>query len=252
MVLFDNAFSPYAFKVRATLYEKAIPHTKHEMRKAADRAALLAVNPRGEVPALQHGDDVVYDSSVICDYLDAVYPETPLLPPTPGGQARCRLLERLADGPLDGAVIVLAIVRLFNPGLEKSHPEVAERATDEIRRFHGALEAELGSQAFLCGDFSRADIAVSPHVAGAVVLGVAPEGRLAAWSERVSARPSIARASAEFMEAFQASNEEEDPFFSRDHLHVRDHRLEWCFRLGLGPWLVQELEAGRLAFSPPV
>ncbi len=43
LVLFDNAFSPYAFKVRTTLYEKGIPHEKREMRYASDRQALLAV-----------------------------------------------------------------------------------------------------------------------------------------------------------------------------------------------------------------
>ena len=83
------------------------------------------------------------------------------------------------------------------------------------------------------------------------MLGVPPTGaRLAAWHERMGARPSVQRAQAEFMQAFEASRSEPDPFFSRDHLHVRDHRLEWAFRLGLGPWLVSQLEAGKLAFSP--
>ncbi len=66
LVLYDNAFSPYAFKVRATLYEKGIDHEKHEIRHASDREKLLAVNPRGEVPAITHGTALVYDSAVIC------------------------------------------------------------------------------------------------------------------------------------------------------------------------------------------
>src|SRR5678815_5298933 len=50
--LYDNPFSPYAFKVRAVLYEKGIAHEKCEIRTHADREVLLRVNPRGEVPAL--------------------------------------------------------------------------------------------------------------------------------------------------------------------------------------------------------
>lgn len=250
LVLFDNAFSPYAFKVRATLYEKGIEHEKREMLTAADREALLAVNPRGEVPAISHGDALVSDSSVICEYLETVFPNPPLLPASPAGQARCRLLERLADGPIDGAVITLAVVKMFNPRLQETHPQVVSEATDQVRRLHAHLENELHDD-YLCGDYSRADLALVPHMAGAAVLGVTPETpRLAKWLERVSERPAVRRATEEFMAAFRESQQAADPFFAREHLHMRDHRLEWCFRLGLAPWLADEMEAGRLAFSP--
>ena len=251
LVLYDNAFSPYAFKVRATLYEKGIDHEKHEIRHASDREKLLAVNPRGEVPAITHGTALVYDSAVICEYLEAVVPEPPLAPSTPEGQARCRLIERMADGPLDGAVIALAVVKLFRPELQTSHPDVAPAASSQIRALQRHLDDELAGREYLCGAFSRADIALFPHIAGAAFLGVPPEGaHLPGWLERVSARPSVRRAHDEFLAAMQAAGQDPDPFFRREDLHVRDHRLEWCFRLGLGPWLAGELEANRLLFSP--
>ncbi len=250
LILFDNAFSPYAFKVRATLYEKEIEHEKREMRRAADRARLLAINPRGEVPAIVHGDALVYDSSVICEYLETVFPKHPLLPRSPSGQARCRLLERLADGPMDGAVIALAIVKMFRPKLQDEYPEVVAKAQRQIAALYGYLDSQLPEAGYLCGEFSRAEIALAPQLAGAAVLGSPPEGvRLSRWFERVSLRPSVQRATAELMEGFRASQEDEDPFFHREHLHVRDHRIEWCLRLGLGPWLNAENEAGRLLFS---
>jgi len=238
-ILFDNPFSPYAFKVRAFLYEKGIAHENHELNTSADREALLAINPRGEVPAIQHGDAVLYDSSVICDYLESTFPEPPLIPSTAFGQGRCRLYERLIDGPLDGVVITLAVAKMFCPKLESSHPEVVERAF-----------AKLEGKEYLCGEYSRADIALVPQVAGAAVLGRPPDGRLATWFEKVSGRPAIERATSEFMEGFRKSQEDADPFFSREHLHIRDHRLEWCFRLGLDGWLAEEMQAGRLVFSP--
>src|SRR5678815_3624988 len=70
MRLYDNAFSPYAFKVRACLYEKGIAFEHHDLRASADHADLRRVNPRGEVPALEDGATVLYDSKVICEYLE--------------------------------------------------------------------------------------------------------------------------------------------------------------------------------------
>ena len=251
LVLYDNAFSPYAFKVRATLYEKEIPHRKHEMRVAADSEALLKVNPRGEVPAISQGDALIYDSSVICEYLESVHPEPALFPSSPEEQARCRLLERMADGPLDGCVIGMALPRLFAPQLQKSHPQVLAAALEQLGHLYEYLGNELGDQEFFCGAFSRADIALVSHINGASVMGAPPTGeRLAAWHQRISQRPAIQRAQEEFTRAFRESLELDDPFFGQAGLHVRDHRLEWGIRFGLGQWFVDELEAKRVHFSP--
>lgn len=252
LVLYDNAFSPYAFKVRATLYEKGIPHRKHELRVAADREALLKVNPRGEVPAIAHGDALVSDSSVICEYLETVFPEPPLLPSDPAQQARCRLLERLGDGPFDGCVIGMALPRLFAPDLQKTHPQVFAAALEQLRRLYQHLENELGDQEFFCGDaISRADIALVAHFSGALAMGAPPESEgLSAWHTRMIARPPIQRAQNEFTQAFRESLELDDPFFGQGGLHVRDHRLEWGVRFGLGQWFVDELAAERVHFSP--
>ncbi len=251
LVLFDNAFSPYAFKVRATLYEKGIAHEKREMRYASDREALLVVNSRSEIPAIQHDDTVVTDSSLICDYLERHFPEPPLLPEDAAGQAHCRQLERLADGPLDGAIIALAIVKMVKPSLQESHPDVAPRAVKQIAALNQYLEEQLGDAEFFCGAISRADLSLVIHMSGCTMLGCPPAGaRLRSWFERMSARPAVQRAGAEFLQAMTNSGNDSDPFFDSAHLHMRDHRLEWCFRLGLGGWLAEELSAGRLAFSP--
>ncbi len=61
MELYDNPLSPYAQKVRLSLYEKGLEFEKHEIYREGDGQALLAVSPRGEVPALRDGDTVVYD-----------------------------------------------------------------------------------------------------------------------------------------------------------------------------------------------
>src|SRR4030095_12985838 len=104
MKLWDNAASPYAFKVRATLYEKGIEFEKAELRYHSQRAELLRFNPRGEVPALVDGPTVFSASRVTCDSLGASPPAPPLLPADAATRARCRAIEAIADTQLDACV----------------------------------------------------------------------------------------------------------------------------------------------------
>ena len=75
-------------------------------------------------------------------------------------------------------------------------------------------------------------------------------GRYLAWLERMSERPSIRQALREMAQAYQEFQTDPDPFFSRGRVHWRNDRLEAAVRLGLGPWLLEELETGRAVFSP--
>ncbi len=78
-VLYDDVFSPYARKVRLALYEKGLPFERvRALHGDCNRTDFLDVNPRGEVPALVDDGFVVFDSTVICEYLDERYPELPL------------------------------------------------------------------------------------------------------------------------------------------------------------------------------
>jgi glutathione S-transferase len=88
MKLYDNAGSPYAFKVRGVLYEKGLAVEHHEIRTERQREELLRVSPRGAVPALVDGDTVVYDSTIICEYLEERHSTPPRsLPMRPGARA---------------------------------------------------------------------------------------------------------------------------------------------------------------------
>jgi len=253
MKLYDNAFSPYAFKVRAVLYEKNLPVEHHEIRSEAQRAELLEVSPRGEVPALVDGETVVYDSTIICEYLEERHPTPPLLPADAPGRARARAIERIADTQVDPLVIVLGVAKLMRPEVGKEHPDAVIQAASALARQWHALDAMLGDREWFVGPFSRADVAVAAHMAGTVFLGDGPTAAtpaLAAWMERALARPSIARAASEALAAYSESLANPDPFFTTKRLHWRDCRLEWAIRCGLGPWLLAEMAGGRAFFSP--
>lgn len=98
--------SPYSRKARVTVLEKELADRVEEIvvSPLEDPAALLEANPLGKVPALRLDDGrCLYDSWVICEYLDSLAPTPRLIP---HGAARFDVLRRaaLADGVLDAAV----------------------------------------------------------------------------------------------------------------------------------------------------
>jgi glutathione S-transferase len=198
MKLYDNAASPYAFKVRGVLYEKGLAVEHHEIRSEPQRVELLRVSPRGEVPALVDGETVVYDSTIICEYLEDTHPEPPTMPADAAGRARVRAVERIADTQLDPAVMVLALLKLFRPEVDKDHPGALAVADRALAQHWANLDRQLGDREWLVGSFSRADIAVAAHVAAATFMGHGPteawpRGRSAPPAARPSSAPSPTR-----------------------------------------------------------
>ena len=203
------------------------------------------------MPALVDGDAVLVDSKVIAEYLEETRPSPALLPADPAARARCRRLELLPDTEIDAAVIALSMFRFFRPGLADTHPDAARAAEAGVRGHFIALDRQLGDAPYLCGAFSRADIALAPHVGACAFLGLAPGAetpRLAAWHARMSERPSVQQT---IEEAIASVGQRHDqPFFDTNRLHWRSDRIEQLLRIGLGRWLLDELAAGR-AFLPP-
>src|SRR3990170_6456544 len=116
--LYDFALSPRVRKVRIVLAEKGLRYErvpvdlfKGEQRKPE----FLALNPNGKVPTLQDDGTVVYESTVIMEYLNDKYPDPPLLPADPGARARARILMHYADNPYEGAAGALARELLIKP-----------------------------------------------------------------------------------------------------------------------------------------
>jgi glutathione S-transferase len=83
MTLYHSPTSPYVRKVRVVAIEKGLGD-RIELIDASPGPPLTAVfgvNPLGKVPALVTDDGIVlYDSPVICEYLDSLVPAAPLIP----------------------------------------------------------------------------------------------------------------------------------------------------------------------------
>jgi len=85
--------SSASFRVRIALNLKGVAYDDafHHLRRGEQRApAFLALNPQGLLPALETAEGVLTQSLAICEYLDAIVPEPPLLPADPFAAARVR------------------------------------------------------------------------------------------------------------------------------------------------------------------
>jgi RNA polymerase-associated protein len=123
---------------------------------------LIDLNPYNSVPTLVDRDLVLYDTSVICEYLDERYPHPPLMPVDPLSRARLRL----------------AIVRVENDWLTlvdeieaggKSADAARKSLRDDLVKNAGAFKA---SRFFLSPEISLADCALAPLVWRLDALGV--------------------------------------------------------------------------------
>jgi glutathione S-transferase len=251
LTLFDDVFSPYARKVRIALYEKGVPFERvRALHGDCNRTDFVDVNPRAEVPALVDGDFSLFDSTVICEYLEDRYADPPLYPTDARLRAKCRLVEDLADTQLDAAMYAVTLVEF---GRRESHPAMHDAAGRDMSRLYDEFERLLGRADFFCGSYSIADIAVAPHVIAASFLGFGldPERHrhLLGWLGRVQERPAVVRDNADVFETITRLQGEGRSAFDPYHVQWRSDRLEWVIKNGFAAWFNEEMKAGH-AFFP--
>src|SRR5437868_11475770 len=143
MQLFYSPNSPYARKARIIIRElDLVSHVEEVSVSLPADAKLRAVNPLGKIPALLLDDgSVIYDSPVICEYLDELgggkfIPRRSLLREAEG-RWRALTLQALGDGLADAAVRRTQELRLAP---EKRSAEVIERQTKSIEASFGVAE----------------------------------------------------------------------------------------------------------------
>jgi glutathione S-transferase len=194
--LYDYPDCPFCQKVRVVLAEKDLEYEKIfvDLRKQEQKLPdFLRLNPYGKVPVLVDEDEVVYDSTIINEYLEEEYPLPRLLPEDSQGRARARMLEDYCDNSFIPPTTML-LTQLRKTDAERDMQRV-EQARDELRRALYFLRDRLGTQDFLVGrEFTLADAAFAPRLMVLGRLGIELEPALApvqTWIDRVRARPSV-------------------------------------------------------------
>jgi len=152
----------HCHRVRLVLAAKGVTYDLVPVDLDDPPEDLLDLNPYNSVPTLVDRDLVLYDTSVICEYLDERYPHPPLMPVDPLSRARLRL----------------AIVRIENDWLTlvdqidaggKSADAARKTLRDELIKNASAFKA---SKFFLSPEMSLADCALAPLIWRLGALGV--------------------------------------------------------------------------------
>jgi len=230
--LYNAPHSTCSQKVRICLAEKGLAFEDIRLDIGKGREHLkpeyLKLNPNGVVPTLVDGDDVIVDSSVICEYLDEKYPAVRLTPEDPAGRARMRAWMRYLEEVPTAAVRVPSFNMAFLPRFEHLSPaqfdaeeagprpvrkhfyrrmgqngfkkEDVEASLDQIAATCARMNGALDKGPWLLGRFySLADIIVAPLIDRMADLGfsaiwVDKSPRVADWYARMTARPAFQKA----------------------------------------------------------
>ncbi len=232
-LLYHGMASTCSKKVRLALYEKSIPFESHllDLQKFEQHAPdYLALNPNGVVPTLVDGGKPVTESSIIIEYIEDAYPQTPLRPRDPHALYKMRLWLKFSDNIAYNAVYaptwaVLSKRAAADFVSEEKLQQVLNRiptkerrerwetvarggfkegemqdAYDKMRQCFDRIEASLTNGPWLAGDsYSLADIAMIPFVDR--IRNLRPEflsyddyPRLVEWEANVRARPAFDKA----------------------------------------------------------
>ena len=211
--LYSGPLSLFSRKVEIALNEKALPFERtmvpftQAKGYSPKHPAVLAANPKAQVPVLIDDDLTLFDSTLIFEYLEDAYPRPALYPKEPRARARCRLLELTADEILLPPLI--ALMRRTTPAdpdpeRQRLREAEASRAEATLRDHYARFETVLAGREFLCDGFSVADIALFMMILFTLRLkGPRLDAHpvLAAWYARVGARPGAAKAAAEIAAA---------------------------------------------------
>lgn len=201
-----QSIGPNPRLVRMFLVEKGIelPAVEVDIIAGENRQPpFLAINPSGSTPVLMlDSGEALAETTAICEYLEELHPQPPLIGSTPEARARTRMWTRRVD---------LAIVQPMTNGFRAAEglplfkdrvhclPQAADDLKATAREGLAWLEAQIGDRPFIAGDaLTLADIVLYSFVEfGALVgQGLDPAlGRLGGWHARMAMRDS-ARATA--------------------------------------------------------
>jgi glutathione S-transferase len=189
MKLYDRDVSGNCYKVRLFLALLGMPYEKVAVDTAAGAnrtPEFLKLNPRGQIPVLDDGGKVFWDSTAILVYVARRYGGERWLPGDPEGMAEVTQWLALAQNEILFGLARARAIRLFNrPGNLEEFQKLGRRALD-------VLEPRLAGHDWLALDHCTiADVACYPYV------GLAPQGEISLepyaavrrWIERVRALP---------------------------------------------------------------
>lgn len=209
IILYDCATAPSPRRARILLAEKGIAHETVQVdlvRGEQLGAAYREINPQCTVPALRTEEDgLLTDNAAIAAWLEARYPEPPLMGRTPAEKAEIASWNWRVE--FEGLLAIAETLRNGSPAMADRAlpgpvnyaqiPELAQRGLARVQHFFETLNERLAGREFIATDrFSIADITAVVAVDFARVVRVKPgeqHPELLRWRAAMAHRPSMAR-----------------------------------------------------------
>ncbi|MFN3521488.1 MAG: glutathione binding-like protein [Phenylobacterium sp.] len=205
----DLYYSPLACSLasRITVYEAdaadrvSLHRVDTRAKRTADGADYLAINPKGQVPALRTDDgEVLTENAAILPYLADQFPGAGLAPAS--GLERYRLSQWLSF--IGSELHKTVFTPLLSPTADEGAKAFARAAAPARLAY---LDAHLTGREHLLDRFSVADayLAAVLNWARFTAVDLGPYPAVAAYVDRLHKRPAVARAMQEEMGLFQAA-----------------------------------------------
>ena len=204
MITLHTWTTPNGRKASILLEELGVPYSVRPIDLGKNEQLspeFLAVSPNNKIPAIvdtdaEGGPLSIFESGAILTYLADKHGRFL----APKGHARAKTLEWLF-WQVGGVGPAFGQLGYFATYASEKLPAAIERFTTESQRLLGVMDKQLASHPYLAGaEFTIADIATYPWILGAqehfaAQLGGAIAGKknVAAWLERVGARPGVQR-----------------------------------------------------------
>ncbi len=195
--LYHFPLSTNSRKVRIVLIEKGLEFERINIdltKKEQKNPDYLKIHPFGQVPALDDEGFIIYDSTIINEYLEDEYPYPALLPADSEGRALARLMEDFRDNKFNPHFVEIIHEVRYKPEGERDL-KLIEHAKAEIINCFDRIERQLEGREYLAGTFSLADIAYMPNLDLLERFKIPVDSKhknMLAWMERLKARPSYA------------------------------------------------------------
>jgi glutathione S-transferase len=190
--LYSGPLSMFGAKAQIAALEKGLDFelvmVPFETAYEPKHPDVLRINPKRQVPVLNHGSLEIFDSTQIFEYLEDLKPDPRLWPAEPAARARARLLELKSD-----EVYFPHIIRLM--GLQQAPGDpVAVEARANAAKYYQEMEVLLGERDYLAGSYSFADIAFYMAQLFGDRMGVPmteATPRLRHWRDRMTKRAAV-------------------------------------------------------------
>lgn len=204
LTLCGFSLSNYYNKVKLALLEKGIPFNEELVMTGSKDDAVLDCTPLGKVPFLRTDAGTLCESQVIVDYLEAAYPEVPLIPADPFAAAKLRELCTFVELHLELVARELYAQAFFGGTVSQ---EVQDRVRKQLTKNIAGFKRIAKFSPYVGGDqFTIADCAawVSLPLVASASKKVLGEDLLAtagidwkAYAALIAARPQAQKVDAD-------------------------------------------------------